>query len=252
MVVLEVTLTLAAIAVCCTGVGILVCCVAWLKRSESVWTKAEKEEEIKKQTKKEEQRHSKTKLKQHRQTRFANVSAYEVPDSVKNTSGLAPNSVEIHVAQNTSGLPANNVEIDQNEAYIATRHPAHFQEHNSQAADRKTGTTCSTMEIRAVQNTSYQPTYSLTTEPGHVHRPSATDDDSVYTYISSEQGSSVVMNMASNVAYIRSHHQHTTLDVIYEETQPDSVASQDKTQARQNSSDCNLNTRAYTKSETTL
>ena len=245
MVVLEVTLTLAAVAVCCTGVGILVCCVAWLKRSESVWTKAEKEEEIKKQTKKEEQRYLKTKLKQQRQTRFANVSAYEIPVSVKNTSGLAPNSVEIHIAQNTAGLPANNVEIAQNEAYIETRHPAHFQ---AQAADRKS-TTCSTTEIRAVQNTSYQPTYSPTAEPGHVHRPSTTDDDSVYTYISSEQGSSVVMNMASNVAYIRSHHQHTTLDVIYEET---SVASQDKTQARQNSSDCNLNTRAYTKSETTL
>ena len=233
MVVLEVTLTLAAIAVCCTGVGILVCCVAWLKRSESVWTKAEKEEEIKKQTKKEEQRHSK--IKQHRQTRFANVSAYEVPVSVKNTSGLS----------------ANNVEIDQNEVHIATRHPAHFQEHHSQAADRKS-TTYSTTEIRAVQNTSYQPTYSPTAEPGHVHRPSATDDDSVYTYVSDEQGSSVVMNMASNVAYIRSHHQHTTLDVIYEETQPDSVASQDKTQARQNSSDCDLNTHAYTKSEITL
>ena len=63
MVVLEVTLTLAAIAVCCTGVGILVCCVAWLRRSESVWTKAEKEEEITKQMKKEkEQPYSKTNL----------------------------------------------------------------------------------------------------------------------------------------------------------------------------------------------
>ena len=97
------------------------------------------------------------------------MSAYEVPVSVKNTSGLA----------------ANNVEIDQNEAYIATHHPAHFQEHNSQAADRKTGTTCSTTEIRAVQNTSYEPTHSPTAEPGHVHRPSASDDDSVYTYIMS-------------------------------------------------------------------
>ena len=252
MVVLEVTLTLAAIAVCCTGVGILVCCVAWLRRSESVWTKAEKEEEIKKKTKKEEQRCSKTKLKQHRRTRFANVSAYEVPVSIRNTSGPAANSVQVHVAQNTSGLAANNMETAQNEAYIETRHLVHYQEHNSQAANRKS-TTCSTMEIRAVQNTSYEPKHSSITEPGHVYRPSASDDDLVYTYITSEQENSAVMNMASNVAYIHSHHQHTTLDVIYEETQSDSIASRDNTQAWQNSSDCNLNTRAYTtKSETTL
>ena len=230
MAVVVIILTLAAIAVCCTGVGILVCCIAWLKRSESVWTKAEKEdiEIVKKETKKEELHvgHLKTKAELHKQTGFTNLRAYEIPVSA---TGIT-----------STGLAAKSVEIAQNAAYIETRHLAHIQEDNLQVADIKS---TNNTEIKAVQNAAYKPTHSHTTEPGHTS--SVSTDESVYTYISSEEANSA-MKMASNVAYLRSHHH--TLDVIYEETPPDSAISRDRT----HNSAHNLNVHAYTKSETTL
>ena len=234
MAVVVIILTLAAIAVCCTGVGILVCCIAWLKRSESVWTKAEKEEiELVKKERKNEELHVgylKTKeAKLHKQTGFTNLRAYEIPVSA---TGIT-----------STGLAAKSVEITQNAAYIETHHLAHTQEDNLQVADIKS---TSNTEIKAVQNAAYKPTQSHTTEPGHAS--SVSTDESVYTYISSEEANST-MNMASNVAYLCSHHH--TLDVIYEETLPDSDISRDRTQAGHNSA-YNLNVHAYTKSETML
>ena len=223
MVVLEVTLTLAAIAVCGTGVAILACCVAWLKRSESVWTKAEKEEirPVKKERKKEEPGCLKTKVESLKQTGFTNLTAYEIP--VRST-GIT----------NTSGPAANSVEIAQNEDYIQMHHLTHIQEDGSQVqvADVK-GTANS--EIKTVQNTSYRPTHSHTTEQGHTS--SANTDESMYTYISSEEANcATMMNMASNVAYqhVCSESCQHTLDVIYEETPPESVVSSDKTRAPHN------------------
>lgn len=236
MVVLEVTLSLAGIAVCCTGVGILLCCIVWLKHSESVWTKAEKEEEMKTQTKKEELGHLKTKRELYKRTGFTNMRAYEIPVRSSGTT--------------STGLAANSVETAQNEAYTETRHLVHTQLYDSQINVTDINGTSNT-EIKTVQNTSYKPTtHSQTTGQGQTSNGS-TDDESMYTYISSDQVNSVpAINIASNVAYIRSYHQHT-LDVIYEETQPDSVASRDKTQA-QSDSDYNSNACAYTKSETLL
>ena len=225
MVVLEVTLTLAAIAVCCTGVAILACCVAWLKRSESVWTKAEKKEmeTVKKERKKGEPGRLKTKVESlNKQTGFTtNLTAYEIP--VRST-GIT----------NTSRPAASSVEIAQNESYIEMRHLTHIQEDGSQVqvADVK-GTT--NTEIKTVQNTSYRPTHSHTTEQGHTS--SANTDESTYTYISSEEANcAIMMNMASNVAYqhVCSESRQHTLDVIYEETPPESVISRDKTQAPHN------------------
>ena len=237
MVVLVVLLSLAAVAVCCTGVGILVCCIAWLKRSESVWTKAEREDiELAKTERKKGELHVghlMTKAELHKQIGFTNLTAYEIPVS---TTGIT-----------SRGPTANSVEIVQNEAYIDTRCLAHIQEDNSQVADIKS---TSYTEIKAVQNVAYKPTNSHTTEPTHAYGTSSGSvDESLYTYISSEQANSAAMNMASNVAYIRSHHR--PLDVIYEETRPDGGISRDRTQAGHNR-DYNLNVHAHTKSETTL
>ena len=243
---------LLAVLAVCTGVGILVCCVVWMKRSESIWTKAEREEE------------KRVKKQKGPDLKIAKIKADSELSKQKGFKNSTASSYhyDVHVpayttdsAIQSTDQTTNSMETAQNEAYIETRHLTHIEENTSQAADTSNSrqaasvTSTSNTEIKTAQNAAYKKTYSYTTELGQNSSGSA--DESMYTYISNEQVRSA-MKVTHNVAYIRSHH-HATLDVIYEENQLDSVISRDRTQAGQNNGhNLNVNVHAYPKSETML
>lgn len=253
--VVAVVASLLAVLAVGTGVGVLVCCVVWLKRSESIWTKAEQEEEkiVKRKRKQNGPGLKAVKIKADselpKQTGFKNSTANSYSCDV-HVQAYTTDSAIKHTDQAT-----NSMEIAQNEAYSEIHHPvqiqedtsAHIQEENS--SQEANVTNKSNTEIKADQNVAYKSTHCHTKQSGHTSSASA--DESEYTYISSEQANSAMISMARNVAYLRSHH-HTTLDVIYEENQSNGAISRDRRTQAGHNSDYNLNVHehAHTKSET--
>ena len=246
---LVVIILISVVAVCGTGVGILVCCLAWMRRSESVWTKAELKEmkllkrdqqrERKKGPQQVEAAKTKEELPQHRG--LATRTARDSYDTPVNVVGNTVMNVSTDLGTSNSMVTARN------EAYIKTPHQVHIQGNTIQAANSSHSAT-NNKEIKTVQNAAYVKTHDHATELGHNSGTSADASPYTYPYMSNGQ-TDCDIGMASNIAYLRSHHHHP-LDVIYEERQPDSVRGltrQDRTYAEHSS---NLN--AHTKSETML
>ena len=233
---------LTVIAVCGSGVGILICCVLWIKHSESVWTKAEREgmKRVKRGKRNGAPRQlkpAKTNTELLKQTGFTNL-----------TANLKHSNYDTRTRKTTEQR-TNSTEMAQNETYAETRHQEHIIQEDTCTSQLANNTSDSNRAIETVQNALYCTTVHIpATELGH-----SNSVDSMHSLVGREQGDkeNTTIKTASNVAYVYSHNS-SGLDVIYEELPEDSVTSKIRVQKGGKDHKLNEYVNVHSRSETTL